>query len=190
MGLLTTDPKKGRTQTPKEVQHIPDNLLQSTFITSDLHLSHTNIIGYTNRPFESTEEMNSILIENWNKAVQPEDDIFFLGDLRYGRNSGSPLEWLDQLNGSITFIRGSHDHDLSGLWKYYWIGIRGVEILLIHNPYHARLLKWEGWTIHGHVHNNRPLFSPAGYPKKVNVSVETTNYTPVSLQEVALVAGL
>ena len=39
------------------------------FYTSDLHLGHANIIRHCNRPFASVEEMDEVLIENWNAKV-------------------------------------------------------------------------------------------------------------------------
>ena len=36
---------------------------------SDTHFGHTNMIAYENRPFSSTEQMNEVLIENWNKVL-------------------------------------------------------------------------------------------------------------------------
>ena len=40
------------------------------FFTSDLHLGHENCIRLCNRPFSSIEEMDEILIENWNHKSQ------------------------------------------------------------------------------------------------------------------------
>lgn len=40
---------------------------------SDTHCSHANIIKYENLPFYCIEEMDKILIENWNKCVGDED---------------------------------------------------------------------------------------------------------------------
>ncbi len=39
--------------------------------TADLHLGHTNIIGYTGRPFAETAEMDEWLVDAWNDAVAP-----------------------------------------------------------------------------------------------------------------------
>lgn len=51
---------------------------------SDTHFSHNNIIRYTGRPFQSVDEMNEKLIENWNALVEPQDIVFFLGDFGLG----------------------------------------------------------------------------------------------------------
>ena len=44
----------------------------------DTHFSHANIIRYAGRPFQSVDEMNMRLIENWNALVKPQDTGFFL----------------------------------------------------------------------------------------------------------------
>jgi len=36
--------------------------------TSDYHFSHTNIIRYCNRPFETAEEMNEVIIRGRNRG--------------------------------------------------------------------------------------------------------------------------
>lgn len=37
------------------------------WFVSDLHLAHKNIIKYCSRPFDNVNQMNEILIQNWNK---------------------------------------------------------------------------------------------------------------------------
>ena len=49
----------------KKIKYSPDH----TFFTSDTHFGHANIIRLCNRPFQNVEEMNEVLIENWNKVV-------------------------------------------------------------------------------------------------------------------------
>lgn len=51
---------------------------------ADTHFSHANIIKYTARPFASVEEMDRILIENWNKCVGDDDQVSFLAILVWG----------------------------------------------------------------------------------------------------------
>ena len=43
------------------------------YFTSDLHLGHRGIIEMQKHPFENVEEMNWILIENYNSVVHKND---------------------------------------------------------------------------------------------------------------------
>ncbi len=154
-----------------------------TFIIADLHLDHKNIIHLCNRPFSSTEKMNSELVTNWNSIVRKKDTVYFIGDLVYGRSSRSADFWIEKLNGKIILIKGNHDHseNLTFLDKEV-IDYRGKKFLLIHDPANIPE-KWENWTIHGHQHNNDlkefPLIN--GRKKTINASVEVINYFPLSL---------
>ena len=51
------------------------------YFTSDLHLGHKGIITMQNRPFESVEDMNRILLTNYNAVVGKDDTVYILGDI-------------------------------------------------------------------------------------------------------------
>lgn len=76
------------------------------YYTSDLHLGHENIISICKRPFATVEEMDEILITNWNSVVKAEDTVFILGDLIY-KNARAPEYYLDRLKGKKVLILGS-----------------------------------------------------------------------------------
>lgn len=76
--------------------------------TSDLHFGHANVIRYSNRPFNSVEEMDASFISNWNDKVSPNDIVFNLGDFAFS-NTNRIIEILSQLNGEQYFIYGNHD---------------------------------------------------------------------------------
>ena len=64
-----------------------------TFVISDLHLGHKNIIKLCDRPFKSLEEMDNVIINNWNKVVTDEDIVYVLGDFAYkGLNAEKYLD--------------------------------------------------------------------------------------------------
>lgn len=153
-----------------------------TFITSDQHLGHYNIIKYCNRPFETLDEMNDTLIDNWNSEVSAEDNVFFLGDLAFGKHSKTD-DWINELNGNIIFFRGNHD--VSREIQFFSSAIvtfEGIPFYLTHDP-DGVPSTWRGWIIHGHHHNNIPDRYPFIHYKykTVNVSVELTNYKPVNV---------
>ena len=58
---------------------------ERVWLISDTLFDHENIIRYCNRPFRSVEEMNSVMLRNWNRTVRPEDLVYFLGDMSFGR---------------------------------------------------------------------------------------------------------
>ena len=41
------------------------------YFTADHHFGHINVTKYCNRPFSSVEEMDNVLIQNWNSVVKP-----------------------------------------------------------------------------------------------------------------------
>jgi len=53
------------------------------YFTSDLHLGHRNVLKLCNRPFSSIEEMDEIIIDNWNKKVHRDDTVYIMGNLPY-----------------------------------------------------------------------------------------------------------
>ena len=153
---------------------------EKEFIISDLHLGHANVIIYCNRPFTNVGHMNAMLVRKWNKTVSDTDTVYFLGDLAMG----NPYKWLKELNGNIVLIRGNHDKKLQEAKDSKIITYDGEELYLIHNP-DNRDKDWDGWTIHGHIHNNDlveyPLFNPD--KKMFNVSCELLNYRPVEIRK-------
>lgn len=147
---------------------------------SDTHFSHKNIIKYAGRPYETIEEMNKSLIENWNQCVAAEDHVFFLGD--FGLGDVEHLHSIcSQLRGHKICIRGNHDRNASYMMRvgfnlvlesaFLKIGQHNVE--LIHIPSN---LPPSHFQLHGHVHDkrkNKIIFN------QLNLCVEAWNYKPV-----------
>lgn len=158
------------------------------FIVSDLHLDHANIIKYCHRPFDSVHEMNDTLIGNWNDTVSEYDLVYYLGDMIHSEGRRTIDFWLSKLNGRIRFIRGNHDKDVilkaEMIKNNFPITYKGHKFLLMHDP--TNRPTWDGWIIHGHMHNN----NLKEYPhiniknKTINVSVELIRYTPISMDEI------
>ncbi|MDG6257456.1 MAG: metallophosphoesterase [Methanomicrobiaceae archaeon] len=162
------------------------------FVVGDLHLGHENSIPRYKRPFllSDSKEMDRVLIRNWNWTVKKEDTAIFLGDLAY-KNSDSPESYLNRLNGRIFFIEGNHDPYFPYMSHCLQMRYKGIPFLFIHDPEEVNR-PFEGWVIHGHVHNKDiiqyPFFNPD--TRMVNVSVEMIGYRPISLDVIhTLVTG-
>lgn len=160
------------------------------YAISDLHLGHTNIIRYCSRPFthDAVDEMDKVLIRNWNYTVSARDTVFHLGDLAY-RSDRPATEYIRLLNGIITRIAGNHDrNDGDGLQRQVSLVWGGIPFTLVHDPADAVPVSG-GWVIHGHHHNNDlsryPFISFRDH--RINVSAEVVGYRPVSLAELASV---
>lgn len=179
----------------KKIKYSPDH----TFFTSDTHFGHANIIRFCNRPFQNVEEMNEVLIENWNKVVSKGDTIFHLGDFAFGGSS----VWnsiIPRLNGHINLIIGNHDRKnlRQGYMSYFdmvvpqlQIEIEDNSIYLNHYPFLCYGGSYRGvWQLFGHVHSGpqadgldisrlRVLL-----PTQYDVGVDNNNFTPISYREV------
>lgn len=94
--------------------------MHNTWLTSDHHFFHKNVILYCLRPFASEEEMaakaisdesvikmNEEMISRWNSVVKPEDTVKYLGDFSLSLKA---LSILKRLNGNIELVAGNHDH--------------------------------------------------------------------------------
>lgn len=166
----------------KGMENCRDNK-ETTYLISDLHLDHANIINYCARPFlaSNVEEMNRILVDNWNNTVR-NNPIYFLGDLSFGKMSRSAQQWLKKLDGDITYVRGNHESAVRNSKEYEILEYAGYKFLLVHDPDNLPI-KWDGWVIHGHKHNNDMKNYPFinGERKTINVSAELLNYKPISL---------
>src|SRR3989344_9088688 len=183
--------KKSFTEKLKDIFRKP-----KTFVTSDLHLDHTNIITHCKRPFLNTEDMNRTLVDNWNNTVSNKDKVYFLGDMSFGKGSRSADYWLTKLNGDIFFIRGfsykpsgeRNQHDRISKTKNVFdnliIEYKGRKFFLVHDP-DLVPSDWKGRAICGHHHNTKleeyPFIDKQN--KRINVSVELTKYRPVDMDD-------
>ena len=165
-----------------------------TFFTSDQHLGHKNIIRLCNRPFETLEEMNNVLIERWNAKVKDNDRVFVLGDLFF--RAAAPEQMRKQLKGRKTLILGNHDHSWTGKGDLtrYFEGVHTMletsdgehALTLCHYPMMTFNHCMRAYMIHGHIHGNTNAdYWPylQAHERILNASVEVNNYEPVTFKE-------
>ncbi|MDD3976627.1 MAG: metallophosphoesterase [Methanomicrobium sp.] len=165
---------------------IVENKKVSFFTISDLHLGHFDIIDATARPFitTNTDEMDKILISNWNKTVSEEDVVIYAGDLTYNLDLSKADNYIKQLNGKIIFVNGNHDTVSYESRFQYELKYKDHLFLFIHNPKFSPD-NYPGWIVHGHTHNSRMCDCPFINFKKrtINISCELTSYRPINLDE-------
>lgn len=153
------------------------------WFTADTHFFHINIIKYCNRPFKSVEEMNEIIIKQWNECVKEEDIIYHLGD--FGWKDCTNI--IKRLNGQKFLICGSHDSEAMRL-KKYWCQIIPLKVIRLYGNWivltHCAMRVWEkshfnSWNLYGHSHG---ILEPLG--KAWDVGVDTHNFYPYSYEEI------
>ncbi len=156
----------------------------TVFFTSDTHFGHGNIIGFCNRPFGNTEEMDRAMIDGWNVSVRPEDTVWHLGDFTLYHDPEKIDNLLHALNGTKHLIRGNHDNakgvtGWASIQDMANIHCEGQRLFLFHYPMREWPGKWQGaMHLYGHVHGNlEPL---AG---SMDVGVDTWGGKPVSIEE-------
>lgn len=84
--------------------------MKQTFVSSDLHFFHKNILKYNPefRPWQSMEEMHEGMIEEWNKTVKHCDMVYLLGDISFGK-ADDTAKILRRMQGKKILIKGNHD---------------------------------------------------------------------------------
>ena len=171
------------------------------WFTSDLHFWHKNICKYCNRPYESVEEMNEAIIQNWNAVVKDDDIVFVLGDLGFcGIEKLRDL--LSQLKGKIFLIQGNHDSDkvvnklyeeslIKDYFKLLEVTIISDEecpnqqLTLCHFPMIDWYNKEKGaWMVHGHQHQLPE--TPSCSVMHWDVGLDKNHMTPISFEQLKI----
>ena len=171
--------------------------MSNTWVISDTHFNHAAIltfndnVGKPTRLFDSVEQMNECMLDNWNDTVKDGDTVIHCGDVLFGMDK---VAWLEanfaKLPGKKRLVLGNHDNikQLTPFFKdiQLWINLPGM--VLTHMPLHEQTLnetkRWDGKSplnVHGHIHSNP---SPEG-PYKC-VCVEQTNFKPLNIEEILL----
>jgi calcineurin-like phosphoesterase family protein len=140
--------------------------MKNTFITSDLHFGHTNIMKFcpdSRARFKNdVAYMNEQMVKEWNSIVQPEDLTYILGDVAFC-NADKATEYMRRLNGDKILVEGNHDKKLLKddefrscfveVHKYLDINYDGHKIVMFHYP----IAEWDqmhrgALHFHGHLH--------------------------------------
>lgn len=176
----------------------------SIWMSSDLHFGHNREFLYKPRGFNSIEEHDEIIVQNWNNNIKENDVVFLLGDLMLNNNE-SGIKFLNSLKGKIYYIRGNHCTDarcalyaqetkmipLAGNFETSWAAVQkinGYTFYLSHYPTitsnveNMAPLKKHLICLHGHLHDKNKFYQDM--PFIYNVSMDAHNCVPVHFDEV------
>lgn len=152
----------------------------TSFFCADTHFQHPKI--WKPREFDSLEEHDETIVQNWNNTVSDSDKVYFLGDVIFGGEKPD-YSVLRRLKGKIFLIAGNHDTRLKlvEMSKIFHAVMGSFEIskkILTHIPVHDSQM--DRWThnIHGHLHDYM-IFDD----RYVCVSMEQIGMKPIAYEE-------
>ena len=157
--------------------------MSEVYLISDLHFYHDKVIRFNNRPFVDVEEMNHMMILNWNSIVNKNDKVFVLGDIAFYCNKSMLTNIIRKLKGNKVLIMGNHDRRKSISW-WYDVGFKEVykypilynnDFILSHEP--IKNVPNNYLNVHGHVHIHSWKTG-----NNINVSCEVLNYFPINFK--------
>lgn len=181
--------------------------------TSDFHMGHYNVIKYCNRPFKDISHMHETIIERWNTAISPDDEMWFLGDWSMSQRY---LWMLNRFNfKNMVWVLGNHDkekriikemeeggilydlRDKITLRKGTYVNIGGKMFTVVHRPMDGGD---EYPVLCGHVHERWQFLPPGtsisehGRSKPsttkvlqmpiLNVGVDVNNFFPYTDEQI------
>lgn len=164
-----------------------------TFITSDLHFGHKNIMSFCPmsraRFNNDLEFMNEKMVEEWNETVSDGDLVYILGDVAFLPASKSAT-YLKRLNGDKILIEGNHDikqlkdpefrNCFKEVHKYHEIVYNGNKICMFHYP----IAEWNqmhrgALHFYGHLHGGPSGLEPY---RALDVGMDATGRIVVEME--------
>lgn len=164
------------------------------WFTSDQHFGHKKMVEH--RLLSSVEEMDELLIANWNSKIQEKDTVYILGDISFHRPTVTD-SILKRLNGSQKFmIIGNHDKDLAPV-RTHCAWVKDLYTAKIADPdaqtgyqrivlCHYAMRTWDkshygAWHLYGHSHGSLPE-----YPDylSLDVGVDANALFPISYEDI------
>jgi calcineurin-like phosphoesterase family protein len=137
-----------------------------TYITSDLHFGHTNIMKFCPvsraRFRNDVAYMNEAMVKEWNEIVEPDDLVYILGDVAF-LPAQKAAEFMRRCNGRKILVQGNHDRKtlndpvfrgcFEEIHHYLDINYAGTKVCMFHYP----IAEWDQMHrgsvhFHGHLH--------------------------------------
>lgn len=162
------------------------------YLSSDLHFNHNKEFVWKERGFSSVEEMNEIIVDNFNSILTDDDHLYLLGDCCMGLNDIS-MPYLKHIKGHKHLIIGNHD-TIARITEYQnrniFESIEFGDRIKYHKTYfilsHYPMLVGNAsnekvWNLHGHTHQKHKFGS---VPQCYHVGVDSHNCYPISLEQI------
>lgn len=150
----------------------------NTWIITDTHFHHENLVNICNRPVDFTEQ----IIKNWQFMIKEEDLVIHLGDITWNDDLV-----IDKLHGRKILVKGNHDkksnsfymaHGFQFSCESFSMYIGGMDIIFSHKPF---IFHEHDINIHGHLHSLAQVKSIClHYP----LALEATDYKPILLGDI------
>jgi len=159
-------------------------ITKNTWVISDTHFGHYNMVKLCHRPLNFNER----IIDKWKKLVRPEEDVLHLGDLAifFGSLHNMWAEMAADLPGNKYLIKGNHDKEKSyrgfTVIPEQLVNIDGVWYYFTHDPKPHE--DWWDINIHGHMHGNKNHEYEYPLDRHIDVGVDVFGFRPVRLEEI------
>jgi calcineurin-like phosphoesterase family protein len=158
----------------------------SVYFTADNHFGHSGARSLYRRPFASVAEMDKAMVDRWNSVVQPDDEVWHLGDFAVRQPSERVDALLGMLHGSKHLVTGNNDdaavtgcNGWRSLQHYIELVIDGIRLVLCHYPFRTwRDMGKGAINLHGHSHGR---LKPQ--PRQYDVGVDAWDFRPVRLEQ-------
>jgi calcineurin-like phosphoesterase family protein len=157
----------------------------AVWFTADTHFGHAGALALYRRPFASVAAMDAAMVERWNATVQPDDDIWHLGDFALRTPPAGAAILLRALSGRKHLVTGNNDPpeiialpEWSSVQTYAEVTVGSQRLVLCHYAFRT----WNGMAkgalnLHGHSHGRlKPL------PRQTDVGVDCWDFRPVAVQ--------
>ena len=165
------------------------------YYIADTHFGHENVINFDKRPFENINEMDKVMIQQWNSVVKDEDDVYILGDFCF-KSVKQPMWYIKQLKGKKHLIVGNHDNrllkdevamkDIVSVNTILQVNDGEHTCILCHYP----LAEWNhyhrgAWHIYGHIHNKKDKSYEfmRTQERALNAGCMINGYIPVKIEQ-------
>lgn len=154
---------------------------------ADTFFGCEQIIERLGRPFANAEEMDDLMILNWNQAVGEEDQVYHLGNFALNECPKYIDKVLERLNGIKILFAGKYDEDADvmlnagfhGVFESGFMRLGYHDCFLNHEPLPMSAPKT--WCIHGKEHTAWKVLPTE---RKICMSVDNWNYKPISEEEI------